>query len=479
MQRVHCTVLLVRQADVYSGTDTGRQSNLLQDVRCRSGKVVEIGTGLQSVPGEVVIEARGGALLPGLHDHHIHLFALAASLHSIVCGPPRVTSPENLAKVLQSTEGRGWIRGIDYHESVAGMLHRSQLDQWVPDRPVRIQHRSGKMWFVNSYGARILELDQHKSHTGIECDDHNEPTGRLFRMDEWLRDQLADEFLPDLRSASRMLAGLGVTGITDATPGNSTTTPSLFEALIKKGDLLQRVLLMGDDTLGSVNHELVCTGAQKILLDDSALPDFTDLIRVIDQAHKKQRCVAIHCVTRVEVVFALSALQESGVLQGDRIEHASITSAAILELIRQTGVTIVTQPHFISERGDQYAQDIDASEYDDLYRCKTFLDAGIPLGGGTDAPFGESDPWRAMQAAVHRRTRNGKILGARERLSPEQALRLFTSVPQNPGGPGRKVTIGAEADLCLLRSCWKKAREHLSRENVTATIRAGKIIFQR
>ena len=50
-----------------------------QDVRCRGGQVVELDTGLAPAAGEQVLEANGGALLPGLHDHHIHLLALAAT----------------------------------------------------------------------------------------------------------------------------------------------------------------------------------------------------------------------------------------------------------------------------------------------------------------------------------------------------------------------------------------------------------------
>ena len=43
------------------------------DVRCREGRIDEIGRGLARHPGETAIDARGGALLPGLHDHHMHL----------------------------------------------------------------------------------------------------------------------------------------------------------------------------------------------------------------------------------------------------------------------------------------------------------------------------------------------------------------------------------------------------------------------
>ena len=59
------------------------------DVRVRNGVVTEIAPKLR-VEGDLVLDAAGGALLPGLHDHHLHLMAMAAALESVPCGPPAV-----------------------------------------------------------------------------------------------------------------------------------------------------------------------------------------------------------------------------------------------------------------------------------------------------------------------------------------------------------------------------------------------------
>ena len=37
--------------------------------------IQEIAPRLSPAPGESVLDARGGEVLPGLHDHHIHVFA--------------------------------------------------------------------------------------------------------------------------------------------------------------------------------------------------------------------------------------------------------------------------------------------------------------------------------------------------------------------------------------------------------------------
>ena len=98
--------------------------------------------GLSRCRDEPVLDACGGALLPGLHDHHLHLFAMAAGQRSLRCGPPAVHGADALRRaVARARPERGWIRGTGYHEAVAGELTRAELDAWRPGCPIRIQHQ--------------------------------------------------------------------------------------------------------------------------------------------------------------------------------------------------------------------------------------------------------------------------------------------------------------------------------------------------
>ena len=427
-----------------------------QSVRCRDGVVGEIGRNLKRHPSEHAMDAGGGALLPGLHDHHIHLLALAAASRSIRCGPPEVKTRAQLRAALRGAPGSGWIRGVGYHESVAGLFDRKALDGLEASRPVRIQHRSGKMWFLNTAAVRAL---------GIESSD-----GRLFRADQRLRERLAANAAldADVAATSVRLASYGVTGLTETTPHNNPNTVAFYRRL----NLRQRLNCMGDESLAE--------GALKIMLDDAQLPTYEALRGRIANAHERDRPVAIHCVTRTELVFALAALGDAGTMRGDRIEHASVADDAALDLIKRARkerdhLTVVTQPNFVAERGDQYARDVAPADHPNLYRCRGFLDADIPLGGGTDAPFGNADPWAAMRAAVNRRTASGSVLGQAETLTPEQALALFTTPLDAPGGAPRQVAVGAPADFCLLKSPWRIARQRLRKEDVAATVYAGRV----
>jgi len=464
--------LLIRRAEI-----DGRSPI---DVRCRAGRIVEMAAELTASSAEKCIDAAGGALLPGLHDHHIHLLALAATDRSIACGPPDVTSAAALRRALQSAPcSPGWIRGVGYHESVAGTLDRDVLDRWVTDRPVRIQHRSGAAWFVNSPAIERLGLEHRRDLTGVERAAGGRPTGRLYRLDAWLRQAIGEEDPPDLAPLGRKLSAYGVTGVTDASVDNDGAAHALFAAALDRAHIEQQLVLMGRADLPAGDRPDLVRGPLKIVLEERELPTFDGLCATVRDAHADRRTVAIHCVTRTELVFALSALETVGTLEGDRIEHAAVTPPSALSSLLALGLTVVTQPTFLYERGDVYAREVDANELPWLYRCAGILAAGIPLAGSTDAPYGSVDPWLAMRSAVNRTTFQGASWQPDERLRPEQALALFTSAWNAPGRVQRRIAPGEPADLCLLDRPWARARVRLEAADVRATVRGGRAIYRR
>jgi len=450
------------------------------DLRLEGDRIAEIGARLWPRSGEDDFDARGGALLPGLHDHHLHLLSLAASLDSIACGPPDTCDAAALRSALESAPPEpSWLRGTGYFESVAGPLDRDVLDRFCPNRPLRIQHRSGSMWFLNSRAIDALHLDSRETPIGVERDGKGMATGRVTRLDAWLRELLPPRADPDLSRVGQLLAGRGVTGVTDATPTNGRFEFQLFREAQRRDALPQQLWLMGSTELSSqASTESLVIGARKFLLDETALPDLDALAESIREAHMSQRPVAIHSVTRSEILYALAAIEIAGPLAGDRLEHASIAPPEAVESARRLALTVVTQPNFVAERGDAYLRNVEASDQAYLYRLGGWLDAGVALGGGTDAPFGLPDPWRAMRAAVERRAPSGELLGASEAISPERALALFTTRPGAPGGRPRELRVGARADLCLLDVPWSEARQQLDCERIAATFCGGRLIWR-
>lgn len=439
------------------------------DVRVREGVVVEVGEGLRR-DTEEVLEASGGALLPGLHDHHLHLHALAAALESVPCGPPTVRSKAELASALRA--GSGPVRGTGYHESVAGDLDRDVLDALRPDVAVRVQHRSGAAWFLNSAALATTGLVDSRD-PAVERDEQGRATGRLLRGDHLLRK--GSEPFPDLAGVGRLLSSYGVTGVTDATPDLSARALSALRAAAVEGSLPRRLLLLGAP-LGDRGGDV---GPWKVVLDEAAGLDHDGLVEVLRSCRAVGRAVAVHAVTVAEAVVALSAVRAAGPRAGDRLEHGSVLPPELDDDLRQTGLTVVTQPNFVHERGDQYLADVPARDLEHLYRCGSLLDGGVRVAAGTDAPYGDADPWALVAAAVTRRTGEGVVLGSQERLAPARALDLLLADLRTPGGPPRRVEVGAPADLCLLDAPLDVVLREPSATHVRATVRAGLVVHSR
>ena len=444
------------------------------DVRISGGRITEIvGGGEQSerrlARGAMDLDAAGGWIVPGLHDHHIHLRALSAARASVDAGPPAVTDAHQLSEALAGAPVAGpdsWVRAVGYHESVAGELDRDVLDRWVPDRPLRVQHRSGILWVLNSRALQVVAADSEPA-PGIERDSSGRPTGRLWRMDEWLSSRTAWLDEPHLSALlggfSRQAAAGGVTGWTDATPNRSDAETETLARLVVSGEVLQRVHLMvrpgagSDDTClgwlapGHDRADLVTTGAVKIILDDFDLPALDALAATVRAAHSHERPVAIHCVTRTQLVLALAAIDEAGGLRaGDRIEHGAVIAPELFpNLTRGGGATVVTQPNFVFERGDDYLSDVEPDEVGNLWRAASLVSAGIAVAAGTDAPFGREDPWQAIRAATDRRTSSGASLGESERVDAARAFSWFCGTGRDPATP-RRVAEGEPADLVVL-----------------------------
>ena len=421
---------------------------------------------------EEVIDAGGGALLPGLHDHHIHLMAFAAARHSVRLGPPDVADAAAFEAALRAATGTSWIRGTGYHESVAGELDRHRLDAIVPHRPVRIQHRSGAMWVLNSAAIELAGADAG-APSGVERDASGVPTGRVYGLDEWLRERLPVD-PPDLAGAAAVLCSYGVTGLTDLTPTDDPDHVALLADAVADGRIPQRLVISGGLRLPDHAAAVLERGPVKLVVADHDLPALDDLTASIRAAHDRRRPVAIHCVTRAALLLALAAWDDAGPATGDRVEHAAVAGPAEADRLAAAGITVVTQPAFVAERGDVYLAEVDPEDQPDLWPCASLLARGVPVGGSTDAPFGHADPWRAIAAATTRRTASGRILGAEERLDPASALKLFLTSPDDPGGLPRRVAVGQPADLCLLRRPLDAVLAEPSSAHVAATFLSGR-----
>jgi predicted amidohydrolase YtcJ len=181
-------------------------------------------------------------------------------------------------------------------------------------------------------------------------------------------------------------------------------------------------------------------------------------------------------LTAAQLLVTIAALRQAGTHPRDRIEHAAVAPSDCLADLAELAVTVVTQPNFIGERGDQYLDEIPAAEHAQLWRVASLLQADISVALSTDMPFGHGDPWAAMRAAVNRTTPSGVVLNAGECISARTALTMFFGFPGQPTR-ARVIEPGEPADLCVLRVPPEVALAELDADMVAATIVGGQFTY--
>src|SRR6201997_4413405 len=434
--------MLIKRATLLGGTTV--------DIRVEAeiNEVDRTGQGLVARHGEGVLYAGGGTVLPGLQDHHVHLRSAASALDSFLVGPPGVSTKAQLTQLLSNaTPGPdGWIRAVGYHESVAGDLDRTALDAVVRDIPVRIQHRSGALWILNSEALGRVGLAEH-------------PDGRLLSADRGWSDALQQRET-DLAELSRRITATGVTGVTDATPDLGADDMVSLMVAHRRGEFRPRLRFLSP--------------GKKILQDDHL--DLDSLTDWIAENHGADRPVALHCVTAAQLVVAIAALRAAGRHPLDRIEHAAVVPDDNLADLADLGLTVVTQPNLVAERGDQYLADVPPAEHSQLWRVASLLKANVRVALSTDMPFGHGDPWTAMRAAVYRTTPSGAVLGADECVSAREALTMFLG-RSDPPDRARTVETGQPGDLGVLTEPPATALAELDAGMVAATVIGGELVY--
>ncbi len=433
------------------------------DVAIRSGRVAAIGP-VGSQHGDDRIVAHGGALLPGLHDHHVHLLAAAAARRSIDAGrfgpgDADVLRSAVAAKASGLAPGQE-VRVIGYDDAIAGPLDREALDRWCAGRSVRVQHRTGQLWVLNSAALDALGHAVDDAPEGLERDPAGRPTGRCWRIDGWLRHHRSGAGAPEslehesldhgLAAVGAELLARGVTGCTDATPFATLDDAAPLLAATTAGSLGVRLTFTGGPSLADAAlPEGIDRGPVKLQFDDHDPPPFDDLLTAVRAARSAGRPVAVHCVTAAGLAYTIALLDSAGAASGDRIEHGAVIPPDMVPELRRLGLTVVTQPAFPVVHADRYRRDVEAAELADLWPCSRLVAAGVPVAAGSDAPHGPLDPWFAIAAAATRQAADGRAVGGDPPLAVARALDLYLGSAAVPGQP-RRVEIGAPADLVLL-----------------------------
>jgi predicted amidohydrolase YtcJ len=464
-----------------------------------------------AAPGARMLAAGAAAIIPGLHDFHLHLVGMARVRRTVPL--EGVATFEALLAEVRRTSGAllpgAWLRGRGWGEALlsAGALER--LEEAVGERPALLySHDSHSAWasIAARHAARLGAETPDPVGGRIERGLDGEPSGILRESATDLVEAVADRLRgPALDAALdevlAELAGLGITGATDA--GDTTTDNGIGEYAVL-GDRASLLLgargrLDGRIRL-SVNVPAAAIGPASVLglrtgvalpgtstlragwakaYVDGALgsrtaalhapysddPAATGILRLtpeeLDGIAAAARAagigLALHAIGDRAVTLALDAIGRAPApalgTPPDRIEHAQLVRPEDLRRFAELRTTASLQPvHVVSDR--PVADVVWADRLADAYPWRSLGAAGARLAFGSDAPIETPNPWLGLFAAVHRRAPGDGLPDwqPQESLDPRVALAAYTRAPAI--GIGRPeeghLGVGAVADLAVL-----------------------------
>jgi predicted amidohydrolase YtcJ len=204
------------------------------------------------------------------------------------------------------------------------------------------------------------------------------------------------------------------------------------------------------------------------------------------RAHKAGYRVTSHAVGDKAVTAIVEALEKALAAhptenRRHRIEHCAIINSDLLARIKKLGVVPVPQPAFLYEFGDGYMRNYGEKRVSNMFACKSYFDNDVICAGSSDCPVTFSNPLHGMHLAVNRVTQSGQAISQNQRITIEQALRMFTyngayAVFQED----RKgsIEVGKVADLAVLsESLLDCASEKIRDIIVELTMIDGKIVY--
>ncbi|HSJ00022.1 MAG TPA: amidohydrolase family protein, partial [Patescibacteria group bacterium] len=126
-----------------------------------------------AAPGARVIDAGDGAVIPGLHDFHIHLVGLARTRTGVLLDDV-TDSGELLARLRTAAEAPGaWITGRGWSNELLARTAPDALEAAVGERPAFLSSHDGHSAWASAAARRLA---------GLSAATADPPGGRIERL---------------------------------------------------------------------------------------------------------------------------------------------------------------------------------------------------------------------------------------------------------------------------------------------------------
>ena len=135
-----------------------------------------------------------------------------------------------------------------------------------------------------------------------------------------------------------------------------------------------------------------------------------------------------------------------------RIEHCTLVNPDLIGRIKANGVIPTPFWTYVYYHGEKWANYGD-EKVSRMFAHRSFLDAGINVVGASDYGPGPFEPLMALQSMVTRTDYRGRVWGANQRVSVDEAIRIATINGSHASYEERlkgSITAGKLADFVML-----------------------------
>ncbi len=450
--------------------------------------------------GTEIIDAEGMFIVPGFIDAHSHpsgagvneLVQVNADRRSVV------EIKEAIAERARNTPRGQWVRAFKYDDTKLDEgrpINRFDLDEAAPENPVEVRHRGGHTGVYNSMALGLA---------GVNAETPDPPDGRFYRDEngvltglvaEKARDVFRDLIPSDssrqerangIKLISELMTASGLTSV-HQTGGNRQDMIAYQDAraegglrfrmyLFPRGQLFFDLVNSGVRT--GFGDEVFRIGAVKFGADGSASErtmamstpfegrpndygiltmDQQEIHEAVENAHRNDFQIGIHANGDVAIDMVLNAYERVQALwprpdPRHRLEHCSLVNPELLRRIKATGsipTPFYTYVHYHGNKWVYYGEE----KMKWMFAHKSFLDYGIPVAPASDYTPGPYEPLMGIQSMVTRKDWMGRVWGANQRVTVDEALKICTingayaSFEENIKG---SITPGKLADFVIL-----------------------------
>jgi predicted amidohydrolase YtcJ len=491
-------------------------------------------------PQTRTVGLKGRRVVPGFYDSHVHLLGSGQRLSEVALKD--AANEAEFGRRLHDFDGKlprdRWLLGgeWDHDRTFAGQLPNAELiDRYVRDRPVFLRRYDGHMAVVNS---RVLQL------AGITGQTSDPPGGVIYRKTGTreptglLRDNAMDlvtRLIPapsDAEVAEAVRAALeearreGVTSVQDMDGSDRITRQKLFrvyQELARSGHLTCRIDFrwplaewkqlaqlglergFGDDwvkiggvkgfvdgSLGSSTAKMFEPFVNEPGSTGVFVTPLDKLREYILGADKAGLSVAVHAIgdranAELLSIFAEVAQQNGPRDRRFRIEHAQHLRPQDYPRFKEGGVIASMQPYHAIDDGRWAEGRIGPRRCASSYANRSLLDAGAQVAFGSDWSVAPLSPILGIDAAVNRRTLDGKnphgwfgeqkigVTDALEAYTLTSAFAAFEEADRGSLQPGKLADLVVVSRDILAG----KERDHLAETEVLMTVVGGKIVYEK